>query len=382
MSRKKILKRSLLIAVMALAAGCGDAPQPLDLVEPQMAKGGNGKGGQGSDTGTYALLEYFVYQDAELGNVVHVVGEGDVPTVNLNVVHDNPFNGIRDSGIHYEYTTFAPLPVPVADPLSDNKFHVDIPWNGLRHDPSQARIDAGEVKRWFSDFLVSDVDASGADPFAFDVRFLSDQGSLLYTWPQGIIMEGTETGDAEAQNVKGLGHDEMSVRSYATYKGDVPPKSVYLTEVSFTNVQCKVVSVREGRGKNATTRDVARITGDYGINTWSTGGIQPSTWVEFHMVDVTDPTHPVFSDGRSADDGNPADGIYGSFVRDFDVVPQGPVSVVLAVDYVFPTRDEWNWAYNPALNTNDGFTTESTLIRALGDPSPTAFSATSEITCN
>ena len=113
-----------------------------------MAKGGNGngRGGNGDDTTNYALVEYFVFPHGSGGNLVHVLGEGNVPEVNLNVVHDSPFNGVRDNGVHYEYTTFAPLPAPVSETFPDGTFHIDVPWNGLSNDPSAASQANGEVQ--------------------------------------------------------------------------------------------------------------------------------------------------------------------------------------------------------------------------------------------
>ena len=67
-----------------------------------------------------------------------------------------------------------------------------------------------------------------------------------------------------------LPHGTQTVRSSATYRGDPAPHQAYLTEVSFTNVQYKVVKIREGRGKNTTTRDLARVTGDFRILASST----------------------------------------------------------------------------------------------------------------
>ena len=178
-----------------------------------------------------------------------------------------------------------------------------------------------------------------------------------------------------------LPHGTQTVRSSATYRGDPAPHQAYLTEVSFTNVQYKVVKIREGRGKNTTTRDLARVTGDFRILASSTAGVRPSMWVGFHTVDMTNPAQPVYFEGTSRDDDGQHDLIEGLLQRDLDVVPVGPMTIHLAVDYVFPTRDASSWAYDPGQNTNAGFFTDANPARSLGDASPTAFSAESTVTC-
>lgn len=362
----------LMVAAVTALLGCQDSTDMMAPTAPQMAKGG--KPGK-PDGGTYRLLEYFVYRGADATDYVHVVGEGEVEAVNLNAVQDYFFNGIRDDNDspHYEYTTFTPGPVAPEPGLEEGTFHIDVPWNGETRewDPAAQTY----VDDYYRDFLIADVDGDGADPFAFDVRFQTQAGDFLAAYqPQGVVLDGQETYEAYLSGVASAYHQDVSqVYSYATSKGDPADGEVFLTSVALSNVSCEIVTIREGRGKDKTTRDVARVTGTASVRTGSTSGETPSTWMELHLVDVTTGT-PVFARGAVFDDGNPADGVDVTLTQDFSTVHQSPMLVHLAVDYVYPTREYWSFAYDPSQNTEAGFFTDwPGPATQVGDPWPVAY---------
>jgi hypothetical protein len=362
--------------------GCEDDSEFMGPGNPQMAKGGKpGKPGGG---GSYSLIEYFVYE-AGGTDYVHVVGEGNVEEVNLNAVQDYVFDGSRDNGVHYEYTNFMPYPVAVT-PDGTGVFHVDIPWNGETryYDP-----DVGaEVDDYYRDFLIADIDGNGADPFAFDVRYQKAAGDYLdYYRPQGVILGGVDTHEPYVSSHGSSYHTgSFPVYSYAKYTGGDAEGQVFLTNVTLdpASVSCNIVTIFEGKGKNRTKRELARVSGTATILTGSSTGEAPSAWIETHFVDVSDGT-TVFSNGNSVDDGNPAGRLVDiTLSGDFSVVPEGPIWVQLAVDYVYPTRGHSPYVYNPSQNMGIGFTTEwQGPATQPGDPWPVALApeVPVEVTC-
>ena len=99
MSAKQLLMLGLASAIALTTTTCKDTANPVMPVDPAFKKGGiPGKPGQNTPV---ELLEYYIYQESGK-NFVHILATGSFPRVNLNVVQDYIFNGIRDD----DYSSF------------------------------------------------------------------------------------------------------------------------------------------------------------------------------------------------------------------------------------------------------------------------------------
>jgi len=361
------------LAALALSAiGCSDTADPVAPPEPRFVKPV-----RPPSTPPVELLDFYIYQNGEGQNFVHILATGDIPSVNLNVVQDYFFNGIRDGSLHYEYTTLAPRTVAVADLFAQGLgeideetggIHLDIPWNGenLYRDSDGSLIDT-----FFPDFPHVGLNGT-ADPYTFDVRFLTEEGeSIGYYWPQGIMIGGDVVGTLEMPRPAGHRfHSEVAfISSYATYAGSEAGSFVFIDEITLdeTSLSCSVSTIRERIDGVKVTRAVTRVSGSARVVLASTAGSGvPDGWLEVHVARQSgDPQHPTlestFSSTPSADGwangwgfSATLDGAYPS------------LEFQLAVDYVFAQDMQTPSVYDPSLNSNSGFTT----LNASGISSP------------
>jgi hypothetical protein len=300
-------------------------------------------------------MEYWIIPDDPIGSLIHVAGTGDVDSVNANVVFDYFFNGIRDdnypSDDHYEYQYVTPLPFPVDQ--TENGWHADIPWNGEREIvPPYPR------ESQYHDALVTDVDGTGGDPFAFQLLFHKGPNVVGGLQPQGVFDGGVETGDASA-SVNSLHHGEQEVTSYAVYKGAGHTGTVAIASINISAPTCELTEYREGRGKNAVWIQTRTVTADYIIElafVEAPPPIAPDSsaeyaWVEFHFLDGQVISH------RWTNRAWQPDGVIAGTVS--LALPDGnpDFEVAFAVDYVYPTGPLMDYAYDPANNSNIGFAT-------------------------
>ena len=351
-TRPRIIALGLAVGIALF--GCTDQ-NLLGPTDAQLAKGGNK--GKSDKTGEPALLEYWVIPDATHGNLIHVAGTGNVDSVNANVVYDYFFNGIRDDNFpsdqHYEYQYAPPLPFPTTQ--TDAGWHADIPWNGQRATPTNDRTP-------FPDYLVTDVDGYGGDPFAFDVRFVKGGNVVGGMQPQGVIVGGVVQGPQPVTVTSEFdpAHGEQAVNSYAVFKGDTPAGSVWITSISMSGASCERRSSREGRGKNAVVVWSRRVTADFAVSFGHAGPYPTPTdsspsylWVEFHLMD--DGTGEISN--RAVENAfTLSPQISGTAVMD---LPDSDADFDLkfVVDYVFPSGDFMDYTYDPANNSNVGFIT-------------------------
>ncbi len=342
------------IAIGIIYLGC-TVDNPTSPTDAQLAKGGNkGKPGEVEPQ----LMEYWIFQDASGGNLIHVAGTGKVDSVNANVVFDYFFNGIRDdnypSDDHYEYQYVLPLSFPVDQ--TDDGWHADIPWNGERELDRPPYSTASQYR----DALVTDVDGTGGDPYAFSMRLV--RGSNVVGWfqPQGVFLGGVETGSATySVESQFSNHGPQNVTSYAVYMGDGHTGTVTIASISMTSPTCKLTQYREGKGKNAVWIQTRTVTADYSIDLTffpEPPPIAPDsssnyTWVEFHFVDNQTISH------RRTERAWEPDGIISGTAM--LVLPDGDpdFDLAFAVDYVYPTGPLMDYAYDPANNSNVGFAT-------------------------
>lgn len=350
------LKRVPLVLVafvlVVAAASCSDTVEPLNPVDPQFAKGGKPGGGP-SPSPTVDLVEYYVFQDGQGQDQVHIVARGDFATANLNVVQDYYFNGYRDDdgSPYYEYTTMAPDPVPLEGNGSWDEalgaWHMDIPWDGMAgardpNDPTQ------RIMVEFPDF--PHVALAGGDPYAFDLKFQAGNGDILSGFqPHGIILGGTD-GGATTQTL-GQGHHPGDVRSYAVYASSTPPSPVWIEDIGLaSDFTCQTRTVTEGRGKTKTTRQVTELSGNVRVALRTASGPDTTAWMDVSLAQTTgDPLNPVLLDTwtntHSAD----------AFAAGYPVTAQvesggGDITIQVAVPYVYATLVELAQAYDPSLN--------------------------------
>lgn len=330
------------IMLVAIATAC--TREPLQGPgEVDFAKGGTP--GKPADEGV-TLLEYWI-QDV---NLIHIKGQGDVDVVNLNVVHDYFFNGIRDDDYspHYEYTHVGPPPVPLQfDP--DGTFHVDVPWNGERRGTDD----------FYPDFLVTDV--GGADPFTFDMYFGKDGEPVAGIQPQGVILAGQNQGPEAA--LAGDDGTEIQVSSYALYSGTNASGSIWIQELSLEDISC---SLRKRRGES-----VRQLTGSVHAALGSDQA-SPSAWLEFHLV-----VDGAITGGKSyITVGGVADFIISEVVPGADEA----AAVELQVDYVYATGESVDLVYDPTQNQVDTRNGDA-AITTIGDPVPIAATGTEVVPC-
>lgn len=339
---RRIAVRVGAIMLLAITAAC--TREPLQGPgEVEFAKGG--KPGKPVDE-EVTLLEYWI-QD---GNLIHIKGQGDIDAVNPTVVHDYFFNGIRDDDYspHYEYFHVGPPSAPVQI-RADGTFQVDIPWNGERNDDDDL----------FPDLLVTDV--GGADPFAFALYFSKNGETVDGIQPQGVIVAGENQGpNASVQSQSGT----ISATSYALFAGEDAAGTVWVKELTFTDVSC---SPRKSKGESITL-----IDGTVHVLLGSDSNLPPSAWMEFHIA-----ADGLITRGTTRDT---SDGAAEFYIR--GVLPGSwtEVSVQLQLDYVYPTRHTADFAYYPGTNA------VSTLHRydvigAIGDPVPVAVTESEVVPC-
>lgn len=378
--RRSMIGRWLVFALLGLIAACGPDAAEMPL-EPQFAKGGV-KGPPDKDDGSDddqddgaaedpALVEYWVMPDVEADgtDVIHLVFDAEVERAGAGIVQDYFHNGMRDDNHsdHYEYYQHGPQP-GLPELVGDGWYHLDLVWNGERRFGDN---DYGP----FPDFPTTDLDGTGADPFAFSLEWAMD-ADIYRVQPQGVVADGQELG-AEASglsSVTGL-HDDWTdaVTSYAKHDGDAPAGTIAVAELAFDNVQCRVETIRTGRGRNKTTETVTEVSADASVTLAGAPGPVPNVWLEWHL--------------------QVGDGVLGdrsSISRDFSDDPTYDFSVTtqlngdyagedlrVIVDYVFAPGDS-DHVYDPAANDvttlgSDG--NAYTPAAAVGDPWAVAMSA-------
>ncbi len=325
------------VLLLALVTSCAQesVQGPSDA---EFAKGG--KPGKPQDD-QVTLLEYWI----EDGYLIHIVGQGDVDALRLNVAHDYFFNGISDDdySMHYEYRHFLLPPVPLS-PEPDGTFHVDVAWNGERNGEDDV----------FPDFVVTNVD--GADPFAFDMFFGKDGEAVDGIQPQGVIIDGENQGPEAT--VLADGGSQTPVTSYALYSSDKPPSGdLWIADLVLTDISC---SPKKSKGERTTL-----ITGNVHA-ALASNGVDPDAWLEFHLYDVgTDvmmyrTTHTSYN------------GVVDFMIRAvLPVAMTTTANLELRVDYVYPIGEAADLVYNPEENEvamPDGYD----VVTKIGDPAPTA----------
>jgi hypothetical protein len=341
--------RSEIAVALLLAALAGCTQEPLQgPAEADFAKGGKPGKPQAEQV---TLLEYWVEAGMDGGNLIHIVGEGDVDAVNVNVVHDYFFNGIRDDDYspHYEYTHVGPPPATLQF-LPDGTFHIDVSWDGERNGESDL----------FPDFLVTDVD--GADPFTFDLYFAKNGEPVKGIQPQGIILDGENQGpEAEVPGDEGTA---IRVTSYALYSGQPASGTVWIEELTLTEISC---SLKKRRGESVT-----QITGTVHTLLGSDLVEPASAWLEFHLYDgegITDRETYI---------------AYGG-VADFIISGVLPgsrenVSVQLQLDYLYPVQEAAGFVYDPGQNAVETLNWPA-MITEIGDPVPVAVTGAEFVPC-
>jgi len=398
MSVKRASLQFLVLGLAMLTMTCRDQADPMSPVDPQFAKGG--KPGAPAEE-AFELLEFYVWKQVDGPDMVHVVGKGpQVDQLNLNAVLDYAFNGMADGNYtpHYEYYTFPPAPVDVEQD-AEGVFHVDVPWDGERSRDSQTG-----TFEYFKDFPTHDVDGAGADPFSFWMWYLreGESGALEQFSPQGIILGGEETFEAQRSHPDGSAFaethptwDSGDVYSYATSQGTGASGKIFLTDVSLeeATASCSIVKTTERIGKDRVTSWFAEVSGEVGFTTASEGVTDPAPgfWIELHLADMADPENPVFSDRATLDRDGTDLSFTGTLTRRLPI--DGPdamegVSLSFVVDYLFPTwypadftNGDGGFVYDPTMNSNDGFATTGLVVRTIGDHGPMAFSTPIWVTC-
>ncbi len=337
------------ICLVGVFLGCSDRAGN-GPTGPQFAKGG-GKGKPGAEP---TLQEYWVIPSPEFGNLIHVAGDGSVDAVNPGVVFDHFFNGIRDddppSDAHYEYFYAGP-PATVVEQFADGTWHVDIPWNG----------DRGQNAGLYRNSPVTDVHGSGADPFAFRLRFDLDGDRVGVEYPQGVTVGGV-AGEPSATVVSEIfpEHGTQVVRSYATFLGATSQGTASIAALTMTSPQCTLETTTTGKGKPSerVTVTVRAITATVGINLALAGPVEippdnvsSIVWIEFHYRDAT--TGAITSRQTVTLAGESTSmTVYG----DLPAGESFPLEFV--IDYVYPIGDWLNYVYDPGQNnvaTTAGF---------------------------
>ncbi len=328
--------RSGAVLLLALVTSCAQESVQ-GPGEAEFAKGG--KPGKPQDD-QVTLIEYWI----EDGNLIHIVGQGDVDALRLNVAHDYFFNGTSDDdySLHYEYRHFLLPPLPLSlEP--DGTFHVDLAWNGERN---------GEDD-FFPDFLVTDV--NGADPFAFDMFFGKNGEVVDGIQPQGVIFTGENKGPEATVPDNG---SQKSVTSYALYSASKPwSGDLWIAGLDLTDVSC---SPRKSKGERTTL-----ITGNVHA-ALASNGADPDAWLEFQLYDV-DTESMMYGTSHTS---------YNGFV-DFMIRAVLPgamtttANLELRVDYVYPIGEAADLVYNPAANPVTTLNQDDVVV-TIGDPVPTA----------
>ena len=339
--------RSKVPTALLLAVLTGCTQEPLQgPSEAEFAKGG--KPGR-PDGERVTLLEYWI----EGGSLIHIVGEGDVDAIRLNVAHDYFFNGTSDDDYssHYEYRHFgSPQPLLLGQ---DGTFHVDVAWNGQRYGENDL----------FPDFLVTDV--NGADPFTFDMFFGKDGEAVDGIQPQGVILDGENQGpEAEVPGDDGTG---IQVTSYALYGGEPASGVVWIEELTLTQISC---SLKKRKGESVT-----QITGTVHALLDSDLEEPPSAWMEFHLAvegEITEGTTFVATD--------PYRGVADFTIGGELPGPRATVAVQLQLDYVYPLREAANFVYDPEQNVVETLNRDRAMT-SLGDPFPIAFTEAEVVPC-
>ena len=382
----KQLQALTVAMVLALTAiACEHPADPVGPVDAQYAKGGKGKPNASTPV---ELLEYYIYQDGPNSNQVHILATGNFPMVNLNVVQDYIFNGIRDDNysIYYEYTTAAPAPVPVDKNLAlddeTGAWHIDIPWNGetwwrdYTIPESPVRVDVQ-----FPDFPHVGLNGGTADPYAFDVRFQKENGDYVGGFqPQGIVLDGANTNlSSKAMNPR-LHPGDRTVYSYATHESSRPGEPVFIAQMSLdpSSLSCKVRTVSEGRGKNRTSTKVTEVSGIGYVVLSDLNGSLPDAWIDV-MLATGDPNNPDLADSFSTTHGAE------SWANGWGVSAQfagvlNSIDVMLAVSYVYATDLQSGTVYDPSLN--DGGSAWQTINAYVTEPGRWPISVTTPVTLN
>ena len=250
MSAKRFLTFCIASAIALTTLTCKDSADPLSPVEPQYAKPIK----PDLAVGDPILQEFWVVpgEEADDPDVLHIVWSGGGSAVNPSVVWDHFFNGIRDDDApvdaHYEFYYPGP-PLTLGDQLPNGWFHADIPWDG-------SRMNEGGYE--YPDYLTTEVKDEG-DPFAFKLYFYDRDKRVGVATPFGVVVGGNNTfgeirPEAEVTSMVEGDHDEsVSVRSFATFKGETNEGTFAITDISASSLQCKVKAVTTGRGKNKIT---------------------------------------------------------------------------------------------------------------------------------
>jgi hypothetical protein len=304
------------------------------------AKGGKG----GRKKAEISLIEYWLMEDSG-GWLIHVVGEGSVDEVDAVVHHDYFFNGLADDdfSFHYEYFHNGPPPEAVTA-LDGGRFHVDIPWSGEKNDA----VD-------FRDQLVTNVGGDGSDPFVFDLRFLRGGNWVGGVQPQGVVEAGQVLGPKADIGNALHGGTSAVVTSYATFKGDPAAGVVSVAELSLSGASCEIQRRRTGRGKNATWDEVSVVRADvHALVQTGSGAAAGPVWLEFHLVDAvsgdTEVGESAMSDPISAD---------FTMTGEFSGA-RTSINLQLQLDYLYPVMGAEDFVYDPAGNSDIGFTTTDT----------------------
>ena len=364
--RAKRLLSAFLIFAVSTTFSCTDTPDPLAPVQPEFARKI-----KPPPPAPVELLEYYIFQDEAGGNFVHILATGTFPLVNLNVVQDYIFNGIRDDdySIWYEYTTSAPLPMGPEDLANEGlwafdeasqAWHIDIPWNGETWYRDYTLPDNPQFDTHFPDFPHSDLDGSGGDPYAFDIRFQEENGDYIQGYqPQGIILAGKEEGVAVMfEHGESAFHGDVgTIYSYATFSGAPAKDSVFIDQIivdegSFT---CDVKTIRERIDKVRVTRQVSEVYGRAQV-ILSTGDGEPipDAWIDVALVPATDGPQgqPEFLDSFITTHGSESWAAGWGVSTRFEGA-QTTLELRLAVPYVYATDLQDEMVYDPTLN-NDG----------------------------
>ncbi len=406
------MRRLVRFSVVILTASfmftaCDMGPSTLVSPDgPSAAKGGKpGKpGNSGGGSPASNLVEYYVIPspDGVQPNLVHVVVDGSAARIGAELVHDYFFDGIRtdDYSPHYEY--FFPAAFDHGSEqvtaLPDGYTHIDAEWSGAwwtytydcAADGSCTPTGRDTIPFW--DFMTTDVaTAAGgsADPFALAPSVFDENLNRIAGWqPQGIILDGQVQAEKQLYLADGY-HAGATVTSYMLHSGSPASIRVGLLSMNASDLSCSVRTERQGKGRNKTTTTYTTISASATAQFQADDGQAHDVWAEFHLRPLGGELTR-YDGGNSVMGGNDGSGFDSP--RAFTVSTQlngeyGSVEVELVMDYLqyvdINGLSDPAGTYDPALNSNVGFTTQGGPSTTVDDGNwPEAIKYIGTVTCH
>lgn len=256
---------TVLIAILTI--NCSDRTETVAPVEPQFAKKIK------PPPAEPALEEFWVYRDASSGcqgEIIHIVVSGQYEYIGTAVAHDHFFNGVRDTGFHFEYGFRGPEYPETEWNSEGTEGHVDVCFKGEQIDHIYG--DGSGGLRYFVDFPATAAGDDGADPFAISIGAVIDGDGPHFEGksfrPEGVVDDGVP-GAPEASGGSSAWHPGMTfdgVRSYAVWKSGPPLGYLYFQEITLTAASCQVSTEVLGRGKNKTEVTRTIVTADVSLD--------------------------------------------------------------------------------------------------------------------